>query len=211
VDTVLLHLRRPIAIIALFAVAAVLLVVAVAGNDRRAKASTTAHPAATTTGQVSIDGISAQALIERGTRSSELGRYDDAITYYRAALERAPDSAVAYNLLGMAYRFRFNALRARRDKDKEIESFREAVRLDPSFVPALVNLGVSLAFDGRGEEATPLLVRALALEPFYPEREQLVRLLTPSPPAAATSPPAAQPAAPTAAAPAEADEPADPE
>jgi tetratricopeptide (TPR) repeat protein len=125
-----------------------------------------------------VDGsASTQALVDRGTRALELGRYDEAIAHLRSALASDPDSAVAQNLLGMAHRFRFNALRSRRDKDREIEAFREAVRLDPNYVPALVNLGTSLWWDGQGSEAAGFLTRALALDPFHPERDGIARMV----------------------------------
>jgi tetratricopeptide (TPR) repeat protein len=190
------HLRRPIVVIGLLAFAALLILATARRDDAQAEGQvvrigppTAAAPAVTT-----------QALIESGSRALELGRYDEAIIQFRSVLNRDPDSAVAYNLLGMAHRLRYNALRARKDKEKEIESFWEAVRLDPNFVSALVNLGTALWWDGRGNEAAPIFHRALALEPSHPDRDQIAVMIaavsTPAAPggeAAPTATPSDQP------------------
>ena len=174
-DAVLVHLRRPIAAIGIFLALALLIV---AGGRRDGESAQARAAEQTPAPSISVDApASTQALVDRGTRALELGRYDEAIAHLRSALATDPDSAVAQNLLGMAHRFRFNALRSRRDKEREIEAFREAVRLDPNYVPALVNLGTSLWWDGQGSEATGFLTRALALEPFHPERDGIARMV----------------------------------
>lgn len=196
-NALLVHLRRPITAIGLFVLAAILII---AGSQRDGpRAQARAAPVTPTPTTAPADESSTQALVERGTRALELGRYDEAIVHLRAALDRDPDSAVAHNLLGMAHRFRFNALRARRDKEREIEAFREAVRLDPTFVQALVNLGTSLWWDGRGTEALPHLLRALALDPYHPDRDNIARMMM----LAQGAPPTAEGAAPTATPPTE--------
>lgn len=190
-DVLCVHLRRPVVLMGLFALAALLVLLVTERNDARAGGQSTANAlpafaqaaAGVAPSPSPLEATSTQVLIESGTRALELGRYDEAIVYVRAALGRDPDSAVAHNLLGMAHRFRYNALRARRDKEREIEAFREAVRLDPGFVTALVNLGTSLWWDGRGEEGAPFLSRALALDPFHPDRDQLLRMIAVAVPA----------------------------
>lgn len=190
-DALLVHLRRPITAIGAFLALALLIVALGRSDGDRAQARTAEQsPASAVTAE---ERASTQALVDRGTRALELGRYDEAIMYLREALASDPDSAVAQNLLGMAHRFRYNALRSRRDKDREIEAFREAVRLDPNYVQALVNLGTSLWWDGQGSEAVGFLTRALALDPYHPDREGIARMVTlaqvqPPPPPAADPP-----------------------
>jgi tetratricopeptide (TPR) repeat protein len=175
---VVVHLRRPITLIGLFFVAAVLVVAiggrggasATAGSDESPSDAPVAGNRAPP-----VSG-SAQALVERGVRAFEIGRYDDAIAFYEAALRREPSSAAVYNLMGVAYRHRFATLRVVRDRERAIESFRQAARLDPGYVPALVNLGVTLYQDGRLDEAGQVLARALVLDPDHPDRVQLARM-----------------------------------
>jgi protein O-mannosyl-transferase len=57
------------------------------------------------------------------------------------------------------------ALESAHYPDAAEESYRVALRLQPDNVVALARLGVALASTGRGDEALPLLLRALELEP----------------------------------------------
>jgi len=119
---------------------------------------------------------SARVLLERGVRAFELGRYDDAIAFFRGAIRKEPRAAVSHNMLGMAYRYRYSTLHSPGDRDREIEAFRTAVKLDPKYVPALVNLGVSLYQADQRDEAAQVLTRALTLDPNHPDAIRLSRL-----------------------------------
>jgi tetratricopeptide (TPR) repeat protein len=73
----------------------------------------------------------------------------------------------------MAYRMQYNTVRAAEWKDKEIDAFRAAVDCDPTYWPAYINLGATLYYMGRKEEAAPYFETALELHPENPERAQL--------------------------------------
>jgi tetratricopeptide (TPR) repeat protein len=179
------YLRRPIILLGIFLAASVL-VVATAPQSQTATARSEDKPVASEAGasqnepEAASTGLpengSARALVERGARAFELGRYDDAIAYLRAAIRKEPRAAVAHNMLGMAYRYRYSALRSPGDREREIEAFRTAATLDPRYVAALVNLGVSLHQTGQKDEAVRVLTRALELEPNHPEAIWLSRL-----------------------------------
>lgn len=179
---ILEHLRRPIALAGLFLAGAILIVATAGDSDAaapRVDVPATSDPVSAPRDEPAAkvpESGSAQAMIERGVRAFEIGRYDDAIAFYRAAIRKEPRSAVAYNLLGMAYRYRFAALHAAGDREREIEAFRAAVKLDPEYVPALVNLGVSLHQHGRQEEAAQAINRALTLDPNHPDQLRLSRI-----------------------------------
>lgn len=178
------HLRRPITLVGLFFAGAVLIVATAGGSD--AATPRADDPAAAELPALAREqpltrlplGGSAQTLIERGVRAFEIGRYDDAIAFYRAALRKEPKSAVAYNLLGMAFRYRASEQHAAADREREIEAFRIAVQLDPGYVPALVNLGISLHQLGRTDEAAQVISRALTLDPNHPDAIRLSRITT---------------------------------
>lgn len=118
-------------------------------------------------------GNSAQACFDRGASRYRHGKFDEAIEAYTKGLALDPHSAVGHNLLGMAYRGKFNATGVTEWKEKEIASFRLAVEADSTFWPAYINLGASLYYMGRKAEAAPFFTRALVLHPDNPEREQL--------------------------------------
>ena len=120
---------------------------------------------------------SAQSLFDRGARELQDGSYDEAIATYRKGLELEPGSAVGHNLLGMAYRRKYNTIRATEWKEKEIEAFRKAVASDSTYWPAQINLGATLYYLGSKSEAAVHFQRALELHPENPEREQLERFI----------------------------------
>lgn len=119
----------------------------------------------------------AQSLVEKGQEAFKQGEYDQALRAYQAALKQEPRSAVILNLVGMAYRLKYNQLRSPDLKDKEIAAFKQAVELDPQFVPALVNLGSTYYFSGRKPEAAEQFKRVLEILPQHPEAEQLKKMI----------------------------------
>jgi tetratricopeptide (TPR) repeat protein len=119
----------------------------------------------------------AQQHFDAGAQQFEDGNYDAAIASYEKGLALEPRSAVGYNLLGMAYRLKFNTLRATEWKEKEIAAFRRAVEADSTFYQAQINLGATLYYMGEKAEAAPHFRRALELYPDNPERADLERFI----------------------------------
>jgi tetratricopeptide (TPR) repeat protein len=118
---------------------------------------------------------SAHKLLDEGTKLFQEGNYDASIQKYNEALKIEPNNSVAYNLLGMAYRFKFNQTGTQEFKTKEIESFKEAVDLDPKYWIAYKNLAASLYYQDRKKEAVPYLEKALELQPNDPEKSILLQ------------------------------------
>jgi len=92
----------------------------------------------------------AVAAFERSDRRS------DARTAWQAHLARWPRSVLGWFAVG-------NLAHADGRVDDAERSFREAARLDPSFVPALNNLALTLGGQGRVDEAIGFAERALAV------------------------------------------------
>lgn len=81
------------------------------------------------------------------------GRLGEAVQQYRAELELAPSPSV-YNNLG-------SALHQLGRRTEAIAAFAQAVRLEPRFVDALLNLGHAFHLDGREEDALGCYERIL--------------------------------------------------
>jgi tetratricopeptide (TPR) repeat protein len=103
--------------------------------------------------------------------------YRDAVQAWDKGLELArswtaayPREAFAFNSLGAA-RIRFG------DFDASVEPFRQAIRLDPKFVPAYGNLAASLLALDRPAEARAVLQDAAAKQLEFPGARRLSYLL----------------------------------
>jgi tetratricopeptide (TPR) repeat protein len=114
-------------------------------------------------------------LLNDGAQLAKEGKIDEAIVKYQEGLKIDPDNHMGYNLLGMAYRYKFNQLGAQKYKDLEIEAFQKAIELEPDFWVAYKNLAASFYYQGRKKEAVPYLEKALELQPNDPEKEIILQ------------------------------------
>ncbi len=118
-----------------------------------------------------------EEYFEEGADAFQSGEYDEAIRLYEAGLEKEPDSSVGYNLLGMAYRFKYNEVGSPEYRRKEIEAFSKSLQCDPDYIPALVNLGMTLYQEGQKKEAATYLKKALEIYPQHPDRTELENII----------------------------------
>jgi len=119
----------------------------------------------------------AQKLLEQGVGQMEKQQFDQAIASYKKALKIEPKSAVTYNLLGMAYRFKYNQVRSQDLKKEEIAAFKKAIEIDPNYWVALINLGATYYYLGEKAKAAPLFKKALTLNPNNPEKANLEKMI----------------------------------
>lgn len=119
----------------------------------------------------------AETLIKQGMGQMEKQQYDQAIATFNKALQEEPKSAVIYNLLGMAYRFKYNQVRNQDLRKQEIAAFQKAIEIDPNYWVALVNLGATYYYLGEKGKAAPLFKKALTLNPNHPEKAQLEKMI----------------------------------
>ena len=89
------------------------------------------------------------------------GQVDQAITTLNRILQSDPRNLKALNLLGIALTTKGDIARAN-------QQYREALRLDPNFVPALKNLSVNEFAEKKLPEAQRHLTTALKLAPADP-------------------------------------------
>lgn len=120
---------------------------------------------------------SAEYYMSEGAKLFGEQKYDAAIEQYNKALELEPKSAVAYNLIGMAYRFKYNQTRNKEYFDKEVEAFEKSIELDPSFWVAVINLGTTYYYNDNKDKAIPLFKKALELNPEHPEKESIEKMI----------------------------------
>lgn len=101
---------------------------------------------------------------------AEDGRFDEAIAYYRRALEIDPQFDDARSNLG-------NALVAQGKIEEAFAQYREALRLNPNSLIAHHNFALTLARQGRIDEAIEHYRKALEIEPRFLEGHNNLGLL----------------------------------
>lgn len=122
-------------------------------------------------------GDSPEKFLQEGLVHFQKQEYDQAIISYQKAIKLDPKAAAAYNLLGMAYRFRFQQLRNPELQAQEIAAFQKALEVDPKFWVAMINLASTYYFRGEKAKAAPLFKQALTLNPDHPEKAQLEKMI----------------------------------
>jgi tetratricopeptide (TPR) repeat protein len=122
-------------------------------------------------------GDSAEKYMQEGLANFQQQKYDQAIANYEKAIKLQPRASAAYNMIGMAYRFKYNQLRVPEFRQKEIAAFQKAVEIDPKNWVAMINLATDYYADGQKDKAVPLFKKALELNPNHPEKAQIQKLI----------------------------------
>jgi tetratricopeptide (TPR) repeat protein len=99
---------------------------------------------------------------------AQAGFYGDDLTLWHAMLEKNPDSWLVRSDLGLTLWKRGTTGQLNQaDVDEAIYQYRQAIRLDPDYGLAHVNLGIALAATGRPQEAIEHYEQSLRFEPEY--------------------------------------------
>jgi tetratricopeptide (TPR) repeat protein len=122
-------------------------------------------------------GESADKYIQAGFVNFQQQQYDEAIANYEKAVKLEPRAAAAYNMIGMAYRFKYNKLGVPEFRQKEIAAFEKAVEIDPKNWVAMINLATDYYADGQKAKAAVLYKKALELNPNHPEKADIQKLI----------------------------------
>jgi tetratricopeptide (TPR) repeat protein len=122
-------------------------------------------------------GETADKYVQEGLAHFQKQEYDQAIASYEKAVKLDPKAAGAYNLLGMAYRFKNLQINNPEIRAKEIAAFEKAIEVDPKFWVAMINLGATYYHQGDKAKAAPLFKKALALNPQHPEKAQIEKMI----------------------------------
>jgi Tfp pilus assembly protein PilF len=111
-----------------------------------------------------VQRLRARATYEQGLSHLGEKRVSLALASLQEAVRLEPGSALYHNTLGVVYLHYLS-------KPAEAQTeFEKAIELDPSYAEALTNLGVTLAQQGKWEEAIASYRKAISL-PIYPTPE----------------------------------------
>jgi tetratricopeptide (TPR) repeat protein len=122
-------------------------------------------------------GDNAEKYLQAEFAGFQRQRYDEAIANYQKAIKLQPRTAAAYNMMGLAYRFKYNKVGGPEFRQKEMAAFEKAVEIDPKNWVALVNLGTDYYTEGQKAKAAPLFKKALELNPGHPEKLTLQKMI----------------------------------
>ena len=122
-------------------------------------------------------GDNAEKYMQEGFVNFQQQNYDAAIANYEKAIKLQPKASGAYNMIGMAYRFKYNKLGVPEFRQKEIAAFQKAIEVNPKNWVAMINLATDYYNDGHKAKAIPLFKKALELNPNHPEKAQIQKLI----------------------------------
>ena len=122
-------------------------------------------------------GDSADKYMQEGFVNFQQQKYDEAIASYEKAIKAEPRAATAYNMMGMAYRFKYNQLGVPEFRQKEMAAFQKAVEIDPKNWVAMINLATDYYADGQKDKAAALFKKALELNPNHPEKAEIQKMI----------------------------------
>lgn len=147
--------------------AAVVLVVAALASRRARDAAPSAAPG----GRASVPAV--VQLTREAEVALQSGHSEEALARATAALEGAPGSALAHNQAGRAAAARFRETGDPALADEARRCFQAALAADPTFWPALQNLGDLEERAGHPTAAAGAYRRLLAASPGHPDRSRL--------------------------------------
>lgn len=116
------------------------------------------HTLAVNTDNYRAHSLLGGALLAQNTR----GRFAEAVSHLRRALELNPQDATAHLNLGIA-------LSRRGDVEGAIREYEQALAINPEFAEAHKSLGIALSRQGKLDEAAAHLRRAVEIQPEYAE------------------------------------------
>ena len=101
-----------------------------------------------------------------GTVLMQQGRTDEAIRFYREAIQQSPDYYKPYDNLGAAWARKGNS-------GKAINLYRKALELNPRDPSTHLNMGLALARTGKRRQASTHLRQFLSLDPNSPRAREV--------------------------------------
>ena len=134
-------------------------------------------------------GDQGEKYLQAGFAYFQQHDYGRAIESYEKAIAVGAKSPGAYNMLGMAYRFKYQQTGNPELQQNEIDAFQKAVNIDSKYWVAMINLGTTYYSRGEKAQAVSWLKKALALNPNHPEKAEIEKMIA----AGANAPEAGKP------------------
>jgi len=116
-------------------------------------------------------------LLREADTAFQAQKYDEAIDKAQKAVQSMPNNALAHNVIGRAAAARYAQSKNPRDLELARKSFQTAAEKDPSFWPALQNLGDLEEREGNTQAAAELYRRVLQQQPGHPEKERFEKVI----------------------------------
>ena len=124
-------------------------------------------------------GLPAEAYHQFGIAAAAEHRTDDAVAYFKKAVDADPYHARAYTSLGVMYYFKGEEASSKEEKrhfnEEAIKAHQQATEINPNFAKAYSNLGINLYIVGdllgdpaKFREAIAAEKKAIAADPNYP-------------------------------------------
>jgi len=126
---------------------------------------------------IGCSGDNAEKYMQAGFADFQHQKYDAAIANYEKVIKLRPRDAAAYNMMGMAYRFKYNKSGKPEFRQKEMAAFAQAIKIDPKNWVAMINLATDYYTAGDKAKAAPLFKKALALNPHHPEKLAIQKMI----------------------------------
>ena len=102
----------------------------------------------------------AEYWFQRGYNSNKIGEYNNAVLQYKKALMKAPEDAVIFLNMGLAY--------ANGGKnDEAMECFQKAIEIEPKNAVAYYNLGLIYYHKGNTEKEMECYQNAISIDPDF--------------------------------------------
>jgi tetratricopeptide (TPR) repeat protein len=121
--------------------------------------------------------VGPEKYLQEGFIAFQQQNYDQAIENYEKAIAMGTKSPGAYNMLGLAYRFKHQQTKEPRLQENEIISFQKALDIDPKNWAAMINLGNTYYSRGEKIKAATWFRQALALNPNHPEKAKIEKMI----------------------------------
>jgi len=127
-------------------------------------------------------GKTSEAYLKEGFIKFQEQDYDGSIRNYEKAMALGTKSPNAHNMLGLAYRFKFQQTNDPKMVESEIINFQKAVEIDPKYWAAMLNLGTTYYSQGDKFKAAVWFKKAMELNPQHPERALYKKMIAKSAP-----------------------------
>ncbi len=124
--------------------------------------------------------LSIREALQKGSEHVQNGRYDEALKLYDDVLEREPESPVLMNAKGLVYKQRYEVHGNPEFLDMAVNAFKQALKINPRFVPSLYNLGMLYYSSDRKSYAAPYFKTLLEVFPDHPEKNEIEKMISDS-------------------------------